>query len=91
MEFLRVNYPTPRRVLLDGDDFASTNRTCEIERGMHSFAIDEPADPEQIIELIELTSQQARRKLSFRPVFGFARSSTRFRPRCSCRPRRSTC
>lgn len=71
MEFVRVNYPKSRRVLLDGDDFKPTNRTFEVERGTHSFAIDEPAEPPDITEFIELTSQQSPRELSFTPAFGF--------------------
>lgn len=77
MEFVRVIYPKPRRVLLDGDDFAPTNRTFEVERGTHSFAIDEPTEPAEIIEFIELTAQQAPRELTFTPVFGVAAVGTR--------------
>jgi hypothetical protein len=72
MEFVRVTYPKARRILLNGDDFAPTNRIFEVERGTHSFVIDEPAEPTDIVEFIGLTSQQPPRELSFTPPFGFA-------------------
>ncbi|MBI3784990.1 MAG: hypothetical protein HY270_16485 [Deltaproteobacteria bacterium] len=68
MEFVKVKYPRQRRVLLDGEDFEDTNTTFEVERGTHTFAIDEPTAEGPQTKFIELTSQQSPRVLTFTPV-----------------------
>ena len=68
MEFVKVKYPRARRVLLDGEDFEDTNKTFEVERGTHTFAVDEPTVEQKLVDFIELTSQQSPRVLSFTPA-----------------------
>ena len=80
MEFVKVNYPRQRRVLLDGEDFEDTNTTFEVERGTHTFAIDEPTVEDRLVEFIDLTSQQSPRVLTFTPALDRDLGVTRAAP-----------
>ncbi len=46
MEYVRVNFPGPRKVLLDGREFGPANQTLMVEEGHHRFALDGASDVE---------------------------------------------
>lgn len=57
MEYVRVTFPGPRKVLLDGREFGPANQTLMVEEGHHLFALDGPADfePESQEVLVQFT------------------------------------
>ena len=44
MEYVRVDYPGQRMVLLDDEEFGPTNQTLMVEEGHHHFALQGPPD-----------------------------------------------
>ena len=44
MEYVRVKFPGPRKVLLDGREFGPANQTLMVEEGHHRFSLDGARD-----------------------------------------------
>lgn len=40
LEYVRVDYPYPRRVLIDGVDGGATGEILRVDTGTHEFALD---------------------------------------------------
>jgi hypothetical protein len=59
MEYVVVNYPTARRVRIDGKDAGFTNDTLKVEKGHHIFDLGEPPDyqPASVPKLVQNTTE----------------------------------
>jgi hypothetical protein len=71
MEYLIVEYPTSRRVVIDGEELGRTDtHFFEIEAGRHVVTLSAPRNfkPQQHTIVLKGTNQLAPRKLRFEPL-----------------------
>lgn len=71
-EYVRVSFPSVRRVLIDGDDGGATGDVLRVDRGSHRFALAGTFDYDPPFQerVIAGTNPIAPAEIEFRPKSG---------------------
>lgn len=67
MEYVFIEFPEGRVVMMDGQELGETNQTLLVDEGHHTFDLGDPVDysPPSIMLVIESTTELKPKRICF--------------------------